>query len=226
MNTLPLKVFITYSHEDDENRKELRKRLDVMEKNGEIKPRDDTDIPAGGDARQQAILKEVAGSDILLYLVSADSLASENCNKELTEAGNAKRKVIPIILESCDWMNHRISYHQALPDKCQPINEWQPESKGWQNVVDGIRNAVETPSQAQLAFQYGNSLITIKQLDGAIERYSHAIYLDPTFAAAYTNRGLAYEEKKDYDSAIADHSKAIELNPYNAYAYVRARLGL
>ena len=81
-----------------------------MEKEDEIKLWDDTGITAGGDARQQAILKEVAGSDILLYLVSADSLASENCNKELTEAGNAKRKVIPIILESCDWQNHQIRY--------------------------------------------------------------------------------------------------------------------
>ena len=216
----PLKVFITYSHEDDQKRKKLRTHLAVMEKEDEIKLWDDTGITAGGDARQQAILKEVAGSDTLLYLVSADSLASENCNKELTEAGNAKRKVIPIILESCDWQNHQIRYNQALPDKGRPINEWQPESKGWQNVVDGIRNAVkEIPSQAELALQHGNSFITIKQLDMAIERYSHAIELDPNFAAAYINRGLAYEEKKDYDSAIADHNKAIELKPDYAYAY-------
>ena len=118
----PLKAFITYSHEDEQKRKQLRTRLAVMEGNGEIKLRDDTDITAGGKARQEDILKEVANSDILLYLVSADSLASKNCNKELTEAVRAEKRVIPIILESCDWLRDRLSNFQALPDKGDPIN--------------------------------------------------------------------------------------------------------
>ena len=82
----PLKAFITYSHEDDQKRKKFRTCLAVMEGEGEIKLRDDTDITAGGKARQEDILKEVVNSDMLLYLVSAASLASKNCNKELTEA--------------------------------------------------------------------------------------------------------------------------------------------
>ena len=64
----------------------------------------DGDITGGSKARQEDILKEVADSDVLLYLVSAWSLASENCNKELAEALRAEIIVIPIILESCDWL--------------------------------------------------------------------------------------------------------------------------
>ena len=94
-----------------------------MERTGKIKLWDDSDIAAGGNARQEHILKEVADSDILLYLVSTDSLASENCNKELTEAVRAEKRVIPIILESCDWLNDRLSDFQALPDKGNPINK-------------------------------------------------------------------------------------------------------
>ena len=139
----PLKGFITYSHEDEQKRKKLRTYLAVMERNGKIKLRDDTDITAGGNACQEDILKEVADSDVLLYLVSAASLASKNCNRELTEAVRVGSRVIPIILESCDWLNDRLSDFQALPDKGDPINKWQPESDGWQNVVDGIREAVE-----------------------------------------------------------------------------------
>ena len=90
----PLKVFITYSHENGQKKKKLRTYLAVMERTGKIKLWDDGDITAGGNARQEHILKEVADSDILLYLVSADSLASENCNKELTEAVRAERRVI------------------------------------------------------------------------------------------------------------------------------------
>ena len=229
----PLKAFITYSHEGERKRKKLRTCLAVMEKAGEIKLWDDTDISAGGEARQEAILKVVAGSDILLYLVSADSLASENCNRELTEAVDAEIKVIPIILESCDWLNDRLRDFQALPDKGEPINEWQPESKGWQNVVDGIRNAVkemqaqvDAPSEtsekerdAELAFQHGNVLMMIKQIDGAIERYSYAIELAPNNAIAYNNRGNAYFQKDEYDRAIADFNKAIELKPNDPEVY-------
>ena len=231
----PLKAFISYSHEDkdDQKRKKLRTRLAVMERNGEIKARDDTDIAAGGKARQEDILKEVANSDILLYLVSADSLASENCNKELTEAVRAEKRVIPIILESCDWLNHQLSDFQALPDKGKPINKWDDESDGWQNVVDGIREAVEemqaqadTPSgisekelRAELAFQHGNVLMMIGQINSAIEHYSHAITLNPDNADAYNNRGIAYNIKGDSDQAIPDYTKAIELKPYYAAAY-------
>ena len=204
-----------------------------MKRAGEIKLWDDGDITAGGNARQEHILKEVTDSDILLYLVSTDSLASENCNKELTEAVRAEKRVIPIILESCDWLNDRLSGFQALPDKGKPINKWQPESDGWQNVVDGIREAIEemqvqadTPSgthekelRAALAFQQGNILMMIGQVDMAIERYSHAINLNPNYAEAYTNRGLAYHKKGDYDRAISDHNTAIDLNPNYAEAY-------
>ena len=210
----PLKGFITYSHKDDLKRKKLRTYLTVMEKEGEIKLWDDTDITAGGNACQEHILKEVAGSDILLYLVSADSLASENCNKELTEAVKRKRKIFPIILENCDWRHDRLRNFQALPNKGKPINKWEPESDGWQNVVDGIRNAVkEILSQVELTFQQGNAFMMITQPDMAIERYSYAIELDPNFGPAYFNRGIAYEEKKEYDKAIRDFTEAIELSP-------------
>ena len=229
----PLKAFITYSHADDQKRKKLRTYLAVMERNGKIKPRDDTDITAGGKARQEEILKEVADSDILLYLVSAASLASKNCNKELTEAVRTGKRVIPIILESCDWLNDRLSDFQALPDKGEPINKWQPESDGWQNVVDGIRKFVEEMQaesdsssetsekelRAKLAFQHGNVLMMIGQVDMAIEHYSHAIQLNPNYAGAYNNRGAAYLIKRDHYRAIEDYTKAIESEPSVAGAY-------
>ena len=229
----PLKAFITYSHEDEQKRKKLRTCLAVMERKGEIEPRDDTDITAGGKARQEDILKEVANSDILLYLVSAASLASKNCNKELTEAVRTGKRVIPIILESCDWLNDRLSDFQALPDKGKPINKWQPESDGWQNVVDGIRETIEemqvqanTPSgtseqelRAELAFQQGNVLMMIGQVNMAIERYSHAIGLNPNNASTYNNRGAAYSDKNEIDRAIDDYTQAIELDTDYADAY-------
>jgi len=59
----------------------------------------------------------------------------------------------------------------------------------------------------------------IVALDRAITDYDQAIELDPQFAGAYTNRGLAYSNKGNLDRAIADLDQAIALNPQYANAY-------
>ena len=137
----PLKGFITYSHKDAAAKDELRERLAVMEQKNELTTWHDGEITAG-DEWYEDISKNLAGSDILLYLVSAASLASKNCNKELAEALTSDIKVIPIILEHCDWMQHQLSDFEVLPLKGRPISKWDDPSEGWQNVVNGIREAV------------------------------------------------------------------------------------
>ena len=228
----PLKIFITYAHKDKSAKDKLIAYLGVMEKTGEIKFWDDNEIRPGDEWHKQ-ISNNLATSDILFYLVSAASLASENCNRELGEALSTKIKVIPIILERCDWQNHQLSDIQALPTEGKPINEWFPDSRGWQNVVESIQKAIdkirsemEAPSgkskkelRAELAFQQGNVLMMLGQTDRAIETYSHAIKLNPNNTYTYNNRGSAYESKNSFDRAIADYARAIQLSPNYADAY-------
>ena len=90
----PLKGFISYSHENKAEKNRLIKFLAVMKENNELTTWHDGDIIAGDAARQEDILKEVADSDLLLFLVSADSLASEGCKEELEEASKRGIKVI------------------------------------------------------------------------------------------------------------------------------------
>ena len=132
----PLKVFITYSHKDLQRNTELQTRLSVMESQRKVTLWDDNKI-LPGDEWEKDISDNLTESDILLYLVSATSLASKNCNKELAEVLTPNIRVIPIILEACDWENHLLGRSEALPHKGKPINEWRPQSKGWQNVVAG-----------------------------------------------------------------------------------------
>ena len=225
-----LKVFITYSHQDTDAKDKLIKCLTIMKQEDMITTWHDNEI-LPGDKWRETIFNNLTNSDILLYLVSASSLDSENCNKELGEALGSEIRVIPIILESCDWQNHhQLSDIQALPDKVKSINEWKPESKAWQNVIDGIRKVVNK-MQSQMsnnvlketlferAFQQGNFLMRIGQIDRAIEAYLRAIDLDPDSAKVYNNRGNAYKIKNDVDHAIKDYTKAIELNPELAVAY-------
>ena len=104
----PLKTFITYAHKDKATKDKLITHLAVMERGGKIKLWDDNEI-LPGDEWRDAIFSNLADSDLLLYLVSTASLASENCNRVLAEALNVNIRVLPIILESCDWLNHQLS---------------------------------------------------------------------------------------------------------------------
>jgi tetratricopeptide (TPR) repeat protein len=229
----PLKGFITYSHKNRKAKDQLIECLDGMKCEGKIKTWHDNEI-IPGDVWRDAIFSNLADSDILLYLVSTASLASENCKKELAEALGAKIRVIPIILERCDWLNDQLSDFQALPDGGKPINEWQLESVGWQNVVDGIRKAVDVMQSqvplpdlapenieilAYVALQRGNFLQMLRQIDRAIEAYSRAIELNPNYTDAYNNRGVSYSDKEEYGLAIKDFNTAIELCANNTVFY-------
>ena len=79
-----------------------------------------------------------------LYLASVDSLDFENCNLELIqELQKAKKRIIPIILEECNWERHELSKFQVRSSYDKPINEWSTNKDGWQKVVDGIQKIVE-----------------------------------------------------------------------------------
>ena len=57
------------------------------------------------------------------------------------------------------------------------------------------------------------------KLGSAIDDYDEAIRLDPQFASAYYNRGLAYQRLGQSERAIKDFNEAIRLNPQYAAAY-------
>ncbi len=226
----PLKVFITYSHKNRRAKNKLITYLDVMRQEGLIEIWHDNEIMAGDTWKKEIFSTNLPDSDLLLYLVSADSLASENCNKELADALRTDIRVVPIILEACDWENHQLSRFEVLPHKGKPINKWEPESDGWQNVVQGIRKVASTIQEqttdklekeelSERLFQQGNFLMMLGQIEKAIEAFSHTIHLNPDHVIAYNNRGVSYQILGDDDRAIKDCNKAIKLKTDYAEAY-------
>ncbi len=65
-------------------------------------------------------------------------------------------------------------------------------------------------------FRQGNTARYSGDYDRAIVAYDEAIRLNPNYAVAFINRGLAYEQKGDNDRAIADYDEAIRLDPKDA----------
>jgi tetratricopeptide (TPR) repeat protein len=227
-----IRLFITYSHKDIKAKEQLITYLAVMKREGLIKIWQDNEI-LPGDTWRDSIFKNLDETDILLYLVSADSLASKNCNKELVEALNTNVRVIPIILEHCDWLNHQLSGFQVLPDEGKPINVWKDENEGWQSTVASIRKVIHQMQTqvvsssdisqeavlAELEYERGYFLMLLGKIESAIKAYSDAIELNPHYSAAYNNRGVVYVDIGEYNLAIRDFNMVIELNPNDFFAY-------
>jgi tetratricopeptide (TPR) repeat protein len=67
-------------------------------------------------------------------------------------------------------------------------------------------------------------------IDNAIEDFTGAIKLNPTYVTALYNRSIAYSRKDDFENAFADLTRALEIAPsaFNLYAaradaYLKAR---
>ncbi|KAG6814034.1 hypothetical protein H0H92_003884 [Tricholoma furcatifolium] len=69
--------------------------------------------------------------------------------------------------------------------------------------------------------QTGNSLMSAKQYDEAIESYDKAVALDPSNPVYYSNRAAAYSSKGDHLSAVGDAEKAISIDPKYVKGYHR-----
>ena len=82
-------------------------------------------------------------------------------------------------------------------------------------LLDDTRRRAEAEKWFNRAYDEGQK----GNRETAIEYYTRAIELNPEYADAYNNRGIAYKNIKEYEKAIRDYNKAIELNPEYAMAY-------
>lgn len=163
-------IFIAYSHEDLAFKNEFKKFLRPMFREERIGIWDDYDIEAGQD--WDATIKErLYGSDIILLLVSSDSLASDYFyGKEVKVSLERHQKgeavVVPVILRHCDWENTPLGGLEAIPEKGRPVVEWATRDQAWQDTVSRLRRVVENleilkkkEAEAAQAKRYFNAAI-------------------------------------------------------------------
>ncbi len=83
---------------------------------------------------------------------------------------------------------------------------------------------ITTLAYAQTAedyFKSGNTKYDLKDYKGAIQDYTKAIELNPKYADAYYNRGIAKIELGQKDNGCLDFSKAGELGHAEAYESIK-----
>jgi hypothetical protein len=149
---MTIKVFISYSHKDEQHKDSLDEHLSMLKHNKTIDAWHDRKIIPGTDWSNE-ISSNLSSADLILFLISPSFLASDYCfnieaNKaiELHEAGRAQ--LIPILLRPCDWSSSKFAKFQAVPKDALPITKWENIDEAWLDAINGIKRHIAkfTPS--------------------------------------------------------------------------------
>lgn len=136
-------LFISYNHSDDNFRKDLERWIVTLRDKGLINHWSDSQI-LGGDSFWKKIENKLEEADIIVLLLSQEYLASPSCKREMQYALSVsmKKRVIPIVLKTCTWLDTETKDLLALPYDGRPINTWTSQEEAWSNVFDGLKKVV------------------------------------------------------------------------------------
>ncbi len=153
--TTPLKLFVSYAHDDEPYRKALEKYLIVLKLQGFIEHWDDR-ILVAGDKWDQEINENLEKAHIIVLLVTVDFLNSayirtKEMRRAMERLGAGEAVVVPVLVRPIpDWDKLLgLGALQALPTKpgaeteIVPVTKWGDLDDAWGNVVTGLRRTIE-----------------------------------------------------------------------------------
>jgi len=173
-----IKVFFSYSHNNETERNELEKHLAVLKRQGFIETWYDRRVLAGSE-QENEIDQNLVESNLVLLLVSPDFLASDYCySKEMQKALEMRSEgfawVIPIILDHCDWKNTPLKGLLACPQDGKPISDYPNPNKAFNQIAQEIRRVIDEISEKQTKTHQPAA----KETHGATESKSKPVIVD------------------------------------------------
>jgi tetratricopeptide (TPR) repeat protein len=144
----PLKVFCSYSRQDEHYLEMLKTWLIGLEREGLIEQWHDRMI-SPGDEWDKSVAENLATSDLVLLLITPDFIASQYIyEKEMSRAVERHRqgraRVIPIIVRPSPPLSSTpFRKLQALPKDAKPVTTWPNQDEAWLDVLRGIQQAIE-----------------------------------------------------------------------------------
>ena len=144
---VPLRLFYSYSHKDEELRKELEDHLSLLRRQGVISGWHHRMIGAGEEWKGQ-LDKNLEEAQIILLLISPSFLASDYCydietKRALDRHDKDEARVIPVLLRPVDWEGAPFARLQGLPIDLRPVTTWTNKDEAFKNIAQGIRRAIE-----------------------------------------------------------------------------------
>lgn len=123
----PLKVFIAYAHRGDDYVRSLLYNLMDLIDDKFIETWQDARLEFGQDF-QTEVRKELDRADVALYLVTPELLVSDYMqgpifNRVLERARAQNLRIVPLIVQACDWQSTPLSAWPALPNGDEVFSE-------------------------------------------------------------------------------------------------------
>ena len=144
-HSVPIEVFCSYAHRDEDLKTLLLTHLAPMERDGIVTAWHDGDLSAGEEWLAE-IEQRLNTCEVILLLISPDFFASDFCygtemQRALARHDSGDAIVVPIIARPCDWQSSPVGRLQALPPHGKPVTSWSNRDEAMEAVAKGLRKA-------------------------------------------------------------------------------------
>lgn len=148
----PAQCIISYAHHDHAGCERLQVHLTALSRGFGFNIWHDERLDAGY-RWHEGILAEIARSDLIVLLVSADFLASSYIHEHELPAiidrwNRREALVVPVIYKKCPWKSTFGTYIQCTPKKngklgVTPVCEWSDREAAFGGAAEEIGRAIE-----------------------------------------------------------------------------------
>ncbi len=143
---IPVKVFTSYAHKDEELREELDVHLAMVKRHKAVEVWNDRDIDPATEW-DASIKAELEAADIILLLVTPKFLASTyiydvEIKRSMERHEERSALIVPIIMKPCDWLQTDFAKLQGLPRNALPVTKWDDMDEALVDVVNGIKKVI------------------------------------------------------------------------------------
>jgi TIR domain len=233
------KVFISYSHKDEELRDQLEVQLAILKRQGLVETWHDRRMIAG-DRLDWSIDKNLNEADIILLLLSPDFLNSDYCYKmekavalERAQAGNAR--LISVVLRPCDWKHTDLPFYVVTPKDAKPVTQWPDRDEAFLDVVNEIRRAIDSLPNKPVPLDKHNYIETQKPATDSVppSPRSSNLRMTKTFTDAdrdaFLHDGFEFiakffqgslSELKARNSEITSQFRQLDANRFSVTVYL------
>ncbi len=230
------RLFFSYSHRDEADRDELEIHLKPLQRQGIIESWHDRRICAGEEF-DHAISSKLEEAEVILLLVSPYFLASDYCyDNELRwamerhEAGTAK--VIPVILNPCDWHSAPFGKLLAVPTDGRPISKFPNRHDGFLEVAKAIRKCIGVKAKSKVVSPAVHSIVAqshmqVRSSNLGIKKsftdHDRDTYLEEAFSyiANFFEESLAELQRRN--SEVTTKYRRVDSDRFAAYIYLDGR---
>ena len=145
MEEQKIKIFISYSHEDEKKVINFEKYFEPLKSKYKIDLWRDIQNKAG-EEYEKNIDEKLNSSDIILLFISDNFLSSNSCKNEKEQSLKLKKQgvvVIPVILSTCEWQETEIKNLLAIPKDGKSISDFDVENNAWKDICQSIKKHIE-----------------------------------------------------------------------------------